>query len=162
MAEPTPDQANPQDPQQGHFAIQRIYCKDISFETPNSPQIFQEQWQPQADLQIDTQAKDLGNGTYDVTLIITATVKVEDKTAFLIEVNQAGIFTATSIPPEQMGPMLGAFCPNILFPYAREAISDISARGGFPPLILSPVNFDALYAQRVQQQQAEAGNQTVQ
>lgn len=161
MAEPTPDQANTQDPQQGHFAIQRIYCKDISFETPNSPQVFQQQWQPQADLQIDTQAKDLGNGSYDVTLIITATVKVEDKTAFLIEVNQAGIFTATSIPEEQLGPMLGAFCPNILFPYAREAISDISARGGFPPLILSPVNFDALYAQRMQQQ-AEAGNQTVQ
>jgi preprotein translocase subunit SecB len=162
MAEQTPDQASAQDPAQGHFAIQRIYCKDISFETPNSPHIFQQQWQPQADLQIDTQATDLGNGTYDITLSITATVKVEDKTAFLVEVNQAGIFTASGIPEEQLGPMLGAFCPNILFPYAREAISDISARGGFPPLILSPVNFDALYAQRMQQQQAAAAGSTVQ
>ena len=162
MAESTPDQASAQTPEQGHFAIQRIYCKDISFETPNSPKIFQQQWQPQADLQIDTQAIDLGNGTYDVTLSITATVKVEDKTAFLIEVNQSGIFTATGIPEEQMGPMLGAFCPNILFPYAREAVSDISSRGGFPPLILSPVNFDALYAQRMQQQQQAEVGSTVQ
>jgi len=142
--------------QQGQFAIQRIYCKDISFETPNSPLIFQEQWQPQADLQIETQSADLGDGVYDVTLSITATVKVGDKVAFLAEVNQSGIFTATGIPEEQLGPMLGAFCPNILFPYVREAISDISTRGGFPPLLLSPVNFDALYAQRMQQKAAEA------
>jgi preprotein translocase subunit SecB len=142
--------------QQGQFAIQRIYCKDISFETPNSPMIFQEEWQPQADLQIDTKSSDLGNGVYDVSLGITATVKVGDKVAFLVEVNQCGIFSATGIPEEQLGPMLGAFCPNILFPYAREAISDISSRGGFPPLLLSPVNFDALYAQRMQQQQAQA------
>lgn len=139
---------------QGQFAIQRIYCKDVSLETPNSPTIFQEQWQPQADLQIDNKADELGNGVYDVTLSITATVKVGDKVAFLVEVNQCGIFSATGIPQEQMGPMLGAFCPNILFPYAREAISDISNRAGFPPLLLSPVNFDALYAQRMQQAQA--------
>lgn len=139
---------------QGQFAIQRIYCKDISLETPNSPLIFQQQWEPQADLQVDSKADDLGNGLYDVTLSITATVKVGDKVAFLVEVNQAGIFTASGIPPEQLGPMLGAFCPNILFPYAREAISDLSIRGGFPPLTLSPVNFDALYAQRMQQAQA--------
>ena len=154
MADEKPDQNQPQ----GQFAIQRIYCKDISFETPNSPNIFKEQWQPQADLQIDTQATDLGDGVYDVTLSITATVKTGDKTAFLVEVNQCGIFTATGVPEEQRGPMLGAFCPNILFPYAREAISDISNRGGFPPLILSPVNFDALYAQRMQQQ-AQAASQ---
>jgi preprotein translocase subunit SecB len=142
--------------QQGQFAIQRIYCKDISFETPNSPMIFQDEWKPQADLQIETNSADLGNGVYDVTLSITATVKVGDKVAFLVEVNQSGIFSATGIPEEQLGPMLGAFCPNILFPYAREAISDISNRGGFPPLLLSPVNFDALYAQRMQQKQAQA------
>jgi len=151
MADETPEQPT----NQGQFGIQRIYCKDISFETPNSPMIFQEQWQPEADLQIDTQATDLGNGVYDVTLSITATVKVGDKTAFLVEVNQAGIFSASGVPEDQKGPMLGAFCPNILFPYAREAISDISNRGGFPPLILSPVNFDALYAQRMQAQAAQ-------
>lgn len=150
---------------QGQFAIQRIYCKDISFETPNSPLIFQEQWQPQAELNIDTNSVDLGDGVYDVTLAITATVKVGDKVAFLVEVNQSGIFTATGIPEEQLGPMLGAFCPNILFPYARETISDLSNRGGFPPLLLSPVNFDALYAQRMQHQQAQEhaqGSETIQ
>lgn len=138
---------------QGQFAIQRIYCKDISLETPNSPAIFQQQWQPEADLQLDTKADALGNGVYDVTLSITATVKVGDLVAFLVEIHQAGIFSANGIPEQQLGPMLGAFCPNILFPYAREAISDLTIRAGFPPLLLTPVNFDALYAQRMQQQQ---------
>ena len=142
---------------QSQFSIQRIYCKDISFETPNSPLIFQEQWQPQADLEIDTVSTDLGGGVWEVTLTITSTVKVGEKTAFLIEVNQSGVFTINGMPDQQMGQMLGSFCPNILFPYAREAISDITNRGGFPPLVLSPVNFDAIYAQRLQQQaQAEA------
>ncbi len=142
---------------QSQFSIQRIYCKDISFETPNSPLIFQEQWQPQADLEIDTVSTDLGGGVWEVTLTITSTVKVGEKTAFLIEVNQSGVFTINGMPEQQMGQMLGSFCPNILFPYAREAISDITNRGGFPPLVLSPVNFDAIYAQRLQQQaQAQA------
>ena len=142
---------------QSQFSIQRIYCKDISLETPNSPLIFQEQWQPQADLEIDTVSTDLGGGVWEVTLTITSTVKVGEKTAFLIEVNQSGVFTINGMPDQQMGQMLGSFCPNILFPYAREAISDITNRGGFPPLVLSPVNFDAIYAQRLQQQaQAEA------
>ena len=142
---------------QSQFSIQRIYCKDISFETPNSPLIFQEQWQPHADLEIDTVSTDLGGGVWEVTLTITSTVKVGEKTAFLIEVNQSGVFTINGMPDQQMGQMLGSFCPNILFPYAREAISDITNRGGFPPLVLSPVNFDAIYAQRLQQQaQAEA------
>jgi len=148
---------------QGQFAIQRIYCKDISFETPNSPQVFQEKWEPHADLQIDTHSADLGNGVFDVTLTITATVKAGDKVAFLVEVNQCGIFTASGVPEDQKAAMLGAFCPNILFPYAREAISDISNRGGFPPLILSPVNFDALFAQRMKAQaEAQAAGDTVQ
>ncbi len=137
---------------QSQFSIQRIYCKDISLETPNSPLIFQEQWQPQADLEIDTVSTDLGGGVWEVTLTITSTVKVGEKTAFLIEVNQSGVFTINGMPDQQMGQMLGSFCPNILFPYAREAISDITNRGGFPPLVLSPVNFDAIYAQRLQQQ----------
>ena len=142
---------------QSQFSIQRIYCKDISLETPNSPLIFQEQWQPQADLEIDTVSTDLGGGVWEVTLTITSTVKVGEKTAFLIEVNQSGVFTINGMPDQQMGQMLGSFCPNILFPYAREAISDITNRGGFPPLVLSPVNFDAIYAQRLQQQaQAQA------
>ena len=142
---------------QSQFSIQRIYCKDISLETPNSPLIFQEQWQPQADLEIDTVSTDLGGGVWEVTLTITSTVRVGEKTAFLIEVNQSGVFTINGMPEQQMGQMLGSFCPNILFPYAREAISDITNRGGFPPLVLSPVNFDAIYAQRLQQQaQAEA------
>jgi len=145
----TPNQA------QGQFAIQKIYTKDISFETPNSPAIFSEaKWEPEINVQLNSRAAQLNPGLHEVVLTVTVTAKQGDKTAFLVEVQQAGIFQAEGIDEAQMGHLLGSFCPNILFPYAREAISDLVSRGGFPQLLLAPVNFDALYAQHLQQQQA--------
>ena len=134
------------------FGIQKIYCKDMSFETPNSPDIFREQWQPEINLQLGNEAIVLDEGIHEVTLSITVTAKLGDKTAFLVEIKQAGIFNISGYEDAELGPMVGAFCPNILFPYAREAISDLVARGGFPQLLLAPVNFDALYQQHMQEQ----------
>jgi len=142
---------NPQGPE-GQFLIQKLYVKDLSFETPNSPSIFMEQRRPEVNVQLDTSTQSLDPQTFEVVLSITVTVKMEERVAYLAEVNQAGIFTISGIPEQHMGHMLGAFCPTILFPYAREVISDLATRGGFPPLLLAPVNFDAVYLQRIQQQ----------
>jgi preprotein translocase subunit SecB len=138
------------------FTIQKIYIKDVSFESPNSPAMFTKEWQPEVNLDMNTNTQSLSEGVYDVVLSLTATVKNAEQTAFLAEVQQAGIFTINGFAENEMGHMLGSFCPNILFPYAREAVSDLVTRGGYPPLILAPVNFDALYAQHMAQQQ-EAG-----
>jgi preprotein translocase subunit SecB len=146
---------NTQGPQ-GQFLIQKVYIKDISFETPNSPMVFVDQWRPEVNVQIDTSAQSLDPQNFEVVVSLTVTVKVGERTAYLAEVNQAGVFTISGIPEQHMGQMLGAFCPGILFPYAREVVSDLSVRGGFPPLLLAPVNFDALYTQRMQQQMAPA------
>jgi preprotein translocase subunit SecB len=141
------------------FAIQRIYTKDVSFETPNAPQIFTAEWKPSINVQLNTSVQDLGENHYELVLNVTVTAKQGDKTGFLAEVQQAGIFLIAGLPDEEMGPMLGIFCPNILFPYARETVSDLVNRGSFPQLNLAPVNFEALYAQQMQQQQADAGDQ---
>jgi len=133
------------------FAIQRVYTKDISFETPNSPQVFTGEWQPAINVQLNTAVQNLGNDHYELVLTVTVTAKQGDNTAFLAEVQQAGIFLISGLPEEEMGPMMGIFCPNILFPYAREVVTDLVARGSFPQLVLAPVNFEALYAQQVQQ-----------
>jgi preprotein translocase subunit SecB len=135
------------------FAIQKIYIKDVSFESPNSPAMFTKEWQPEVNLDMNTNTQLLSEGVYEVVLSLTATVKNADQTAFLVEIQQAGIFTITGFAESEMGHMLGSFCPNILFPYAREAVSDLVTKGGYPPLILAPVNFDALYAQHMAQQQ---------
>ena len=143
------------------FAIQKIYLKDVSFESPNSPQAFTDgNWQPQINVQLNSSNQSIADDTFEVVLNITVTAKHEDKTAFLVEVKQAGIFTISGFPEENMGGMVGAFCPETLFPFAREAISEMVSKGGFPPLLLAPVNFNALYTQQVQQQaaaQAEEG-----
>jgi preprotein translocase subunit SecB len=139
------------------FAIQRIYLKDVSLETPSSPQIFREKWNPQLNLNLSSDTKDLEPGVYEVVLSVTATVKSGDNTAYLAEVQQAGIFALEGFAPAELGPMLGSYCPNILFPFAREAVSDLVMKGGFPQLLLAPVNFDALYAQHVQRVQAKGG-----
>nr|VFJ88568.1 MAG: preprotein translocase subunit SecB [Candidatus Kentron sp. LFY]VFJ92527.1 MAG: preprotein translocase subunit SecB [Candidatus Kentron sp. LFY]VFK12642.1 MAG: preprotein translocase subunit SecB [Candidatus Kentron sp. LFY] len=138
----------------GQFAIHRIYTKDISFETPNSPGIFRVDWQPNLDVQLFTDALRLDADLYEVIVRITVTVKIKDKTAFLAEVNQAGIFGVGELQENHLKQILGSFCPNILFPYAREAISDLVSRGGFPQLLLAPVNFDAMYAKHLQETQA--------
>ena len=141
---------------QRQFSIQRIYTKDISFETPNSPEIFMKEWKPEINVNLNNTVKDLGEGNIEVSLTVTITAKIEDKTAYLAEATQAGIFLARGIPEEEMGPMLGVYCPNVLFPYVREVLSDLITRGSFPQFLLAPVNFEALYAQQIQQQQEAA------
>jgi len=145
---------NTQENQGPEFAIQRLYVKDLSVECPNSPAIFLEDWQPEMNMDLNTDASNiLGEGVREVVLTVTVTVKVGDKTAFLVEVKQAGIFSLVGFPDDQLKPMLGSFCPNILYPYAREVVTDAVTRAGFPQLYLAPVNFDALY----QQQEQEGG-----
>lgn len=136
------------------FALQKFYIKDVSFETPNSPVVFTQKWEPSVEFNLSSNAQTLQDNLYEVSLTVTVTVKLEDKTAYLIEVSQAGVFTLAGFEDHELGPMLGSYCPNILFPYARETVSDLVIKGGFPPMLLAPVNFDALYAQHMQQQQA--------
>ncbi|MGB5444066.1 MAG: protein-export chaperone SecB [Psychromonas sp.] len=143
-------------PQQIEFSIQRIYVKDISFECPTSPTIFKKEWAPAVSMDIDTKSKKLEENVYEVVLSLTTTAKVGEEIAFLCEVQQAGIFSVGNLEGEQMAHCLNAFCPNILFPYAREAVSSLVTRGTFPQLNLAPVNFDALFQQAVLKKQAEA------
>lgn len=137
------------------FNIQRIYVKDVSFETPHAPEIFRVEWKPEVNVDLQTRSNQLEESIYEVALHITVTVKVGDKTAFLVEVNQAGIFTLKGLQKDQLSHAVGSVCPSILYPYAREAISDIVIRGGFPQLLLAPVNFDALYIQHLEQQKKQ-------
>lgn len=145
------------------FEIQRIYVKDLSYEAPNTPHTFTEDWKPEVQLNLETKSNRLQENSHEVVLSVTATVTSNKKSAFLIEVHQAGIFLIAGLPNEQLRQMLGSFCPNILFPYAREVISDVVVRGGFPQLLLAPVNFDALYAQHLEEQKksgkAESGTE---
>jgi preprotein translocase subunit SecB len=135
------------------FQLQKIYLKDTSFETPNSPEVFTETWEPDVNVELLTAGKPITDDVHEVVLTVTVTAKVGDKTAYLVEVHQAGVFTLAGFNKDERAHMLGSYCPNILFPYAREAISDLIGKGGFPQLLLAPVNFDALFAQHVQQQQ---------
>jgi len=141
------------------FAIQRVYTKDISFETPNSPAIFQKEWKPELKLDLDTRSSKLSDDTYEVILALTVTATVEGQTAFLAEVQQAGIFTIGNLPEAQLAHTIGAFCPTTLFPYARESVANLVNRGSFPQINLAPVNFDALFASYVQQKAKEAQEQ---
>lgn len=145
---------------QGQFTIQKIYVKDISFEAPNSPQSFTEEWKPGVNLDLNTNAQSIAENSYEIVLSLTVTVSNADKTAYLVEVQQAGIFGIEGFGDTDLRGMLGSFCPNILFPYAREAVSDIVTRGGFPQMLLSPINFDALYEQHLQQQNKPADAKT--
>jgi preprotein translocase subunit SecB len=142
-------------PQQIEFNIQRIYVKDISFECPNSPIVFKKEWAPEISMDIDTKSKKLEDNVYEVVLSLTTTAKVGEDVAFLCEVQQAGIFSVGELEETQMAHCLNAFCPNILFPYAREAVASLVTRGTFPQLNLAPVNFDALFQQAMVSKQAE-------
>ncbi len=156
-------QAGEQPDQQGteqKFAIQRIYVKDISFETPNSPVAFTEKWEPNLNVELNSQANKLNEGLFEVVLNVTVTAKLGEKIAYLVEAQQAGIFELSGFDEQQMGHMIHSFCPKVLFPYAREVVGDMVNRGSFPQLNLAPVNFDALYAQHQQKQQnADAAEQ---
>lgn len=136
------------------FALQKIYLKDISFETPNSPEIFTEEWKPDVNVELQTAGKPLTDEVMEVVLTVTVTSKLGDKIAYLAEVHQAGVFTMSGFNDDERVHMQGSYCPNILFPYAREAASDLIGKGGFPQLLLAPVNFDALLAQHKQQAEA--------
>ncbi|KAF3978016.1 MAG: protein-export chaperone SecB [Methylococcales symbiont of Iophon sp. n. MRB-2018] len=144
------------------FSIQKIFTKDISFESPHSPKVFTEKWDPAVDFNLGIQNQALEDNLFEVSLSVTVTVKCNDKTAYLVEVNQAGIFSISAFSEMEKAPMLGSFCPNILFPYAREVVSDLVAKGGFPQLMLAPINFDTLYMQNPQStQQQVPGSNTV-
>lgn len=148
------DPAQPENTRQ--FAVQRIYVKDLSFESPGAPDIFRTNWEPKHDLNINTKVEALGDDLYEVVLAITVTTKIEDKTALIVEVQQAGIFAARGFAQQELGPLLGAYCPNQLFPYAREVVADLVTKGSFPQIVLQPINFDALYAQHQEQAAQQA------
>lgn len=145
-------EANADDKQ---FAIQKIYVKDLSFETPNSPAVFTEEWKPEINLNLNSESRAIADNVYEVVVKLTVTATHGDKTAFLVEAQQAGIFTISGFSEDEIKPMLGAFCPNTLYPFARETVADLVQRGGFPPLLLAPINFDALYAQQIGEVQAQ-------
>lgn len=157
------EQAAAQDQQvQQQFVMQRIYNKDISFESPGTPDVFRKQWQPKVNVDLNTKSNSMTEeGHHEVVLSVTLTAKVDDETAFLVEVQQAGIFLITGFTEEQMRRVLATAAPNILFPYARENIDSLVVKGGFPPVMLAPVNFDALFEQALRQQaeQAAAGGE---
>ena len=139
------------------FAIEKIYVKDLSLEVPNAPEVFLEREAPEVGIQLQTGVQRLVEGAFEVVLTVTVTAKIGEKTVFLVEVGQAGIFRVQNVPEENLDPLLSIACPNILFPYAREVVSESVMRAGFAPVLLQPVNFEALYAARAQQNQQEQG-----
>lgn len=139
------------------FAIEKIYVKDLSLEVPNAPQVFLERETPQISIQLQSNAQGIAEGLFEVVLTTTVTSKIGEKTVFLVEVGQAGIFRIQNIPDENMQPLLAIACPTVIFPYAREAVTDAVGRAGFAPVMLQPVNFEALYMARVQQEAAQGG-----
>jgi preprotein translocase subunit SecB len=154
MAENQPSQGERQ------FALRSIYVKDLSFEAPNTPAIFRQEWKPETSLHLDIKLSQLAEDTHEVVLTVTVTTKVGEQTAYLIEIQQAGIVTVTGFAQEELGPLFYIYCPSLLFPYARQAVSDLVFKGGFPHLVLQHVSFDAIYAQkqaeRAQQGEGEA------
>jgi preprotein translocase subunit SecB len=139
------------------FSIEKLYVHDASIEVPNAPAIFTERTTPQINVELGNTAQQVEDGIFNVSIKVTVTAKIEDKTAFLVEVNQSGIFAIRNVPQENMEPILAVACPNILFPYAREAISDMVTRAGFMPVLLNQINFEALYLQQQQQAAQAAG-----
>lgn len=137
--------------QQPSFQIEKIYVKDLSLEIPGAPQVFLESQTPQLEIQVRNESTRFADGLYEVVIIVTATAKAGEKTLFLAEAAQAGIFSVRNVPDADLEPLLAVACPTILYPYAREAVSDAVTRGGFPPVLLAPVSFEAIYAQRRQQ-----------
>jgi len=138
--------------QQTVFNIEKIYVKDLSLELPNAPQVFLQGEQPQLEVQLGNASNSIDGVLYEIEVSVTVTARIGDKTAFLVEVVQAGIFQIRGVPDADLPAVLGVVCPNVLFPYARETVSDIVSRSGFPPVILAPVNFEALYQQQLAQQ----------
>lgn len=145
------------DAQQPIFSIEKIYVKDLSLEVPGAPQVFMQAEEPQLEVQLEQRSQGVGDALFEVTLVVTVAAKHGDKTLFLVEVSQAGVFQIRNVADADLAPILGTICPNVLFPYARETVSDIVNRAGFPPVLLAPVNFEAIYQQRVAQNAGQTG-----
>ena len=148
-----------QQAQQPSFQIEKIYVKDLSLEIPAAPQAFLQQAQPQLEVQLNTAASGFAESYYEVVVTATITARAAERTLFLVEATQAGIFSVRNVPQADLEPLLGVACPTIIFPYLRETISDLVVRGGFPPVLLAPVSFEALYMQRLQQSQQSSAPQ---
>ena len=142
--------------QQPVFSVEKIYVKDLSIEVPGGPQTFMQPEQPQLEIQITHQAQRVNEVLFEATLVVTVTAKLSDKTVFLVEVSQAGVFQIRNVVEADLAPILGIACPNVLFPYARETVSDLIGRAGFPPVLLAHVNFEALFQQQMAQSAAPA------
>lgn len=140
-----------QNNEQPIFGIEKLYVKDLSIEVPNAPDVFLEQEAPQVTIQLNTSGRGVGEGVFEVVLTVTVTATIGEKTVFLVEVGQAAVFRILNVPDEQLDPLIAIACPNVLFPYARETISDAVTRAGFQPIVLQPVNFEAMYMERLQQ-----------
>ena len=144
------------------FGIEKLYIKDLSIEVPNAPEVFLERENPEIEIQLNTTGRGIEEGVFEVVLTVTVTAKLAEKTVFLVEVGQAGIFRIMNVPEEQLEPLMAIACPNVLFPYAREAVSDAVGRAGFQPIVLQPVNFEAMYMQRLEQAQQAGAEPTIQ
>ena len=138
------------------FAIQKLYLRDVSVEVPAAPEVFGQQWKPETKVELNAGNRRLDNDLVEVVLTVTVTAKLGERTAYLCEVQQAGVFTIGGFDSQTFEGLVGSYCPGLLFPYAREAISDLTGKGGFPPLVLAPINFDALYAQERARRQQQA------
>lgn len=146
---------------QAGFSIEKVFVKDLSIEVPHAPEIFLEQASPEIQIQLQTQGRMVAEEIFEVVLTVAVNARAGDKNYFLVEVSQAGVFRLQNVPQEQVEPLLAVACPNILFPYAREAVSDAVSRAGFPPVMLQPVNFEAMYLARLQEAQ-QAGSESLQ
>ena len=158
MTEQTAPQADGADADaaQPQFTVEKIYLKDVSFEAPNAPQIFNEQGQPQLNMNLNQKVARLADGVYEVVLGVTLTCMMGEKTVYLSEVQQSGIFSLVGFDDRTLDMMLGTYCPNVLFPYARQAISELISQGGFPPFYLQPINFEGLYAEGLRRRAEQA------
>ncbi len=156
MAEEQNEVAASQETQQAQFQLQKLYTKDVSFEIPNAPQVFQEDGQVEIKMNLAQKVETLAENVHEVNLTVTVTASLGEKTAYLVEVQQAGIFSIAGLDDQSQHAAINTLCPHTLFPYARRVITDLVAEGGFPPLVLQPINFDQIYAQRLQEAQAQA------
>jgi len=150
-------EAAQQQAEQPVFSIEKLYVKDLSLEVPNAPQCFLEREAPEVQVQLATTGTAVGEAIFDVVLTVTVTAKVGEKTQFLVEVAQAGLFHIRNVPEQEIEPIIAVACPNIMFPFAREVVSDAVIRAGFPPVLLAPVNFEIMYRQRLEQQAQSGG-----
>jgi preprotein translocase subunit SecB len=136
------------------FVIRSIYMKDLSFESPNTPLLFREEWKPEITLHFDIKPQQLSPDTHEIILVVRVTAKLKDKVAYIVEIQQAGIFSVQGFPEQELNPLFYVYCPSVLYPYARQGIADLVIKGGFPHLTLQHVQFDQVYAQKLQEQKA--------